>query len=222
MPLIDAKSIINFKYDLRADLTELWGKICLDDDAQAFERLYYALFNKLIKFSIYYIHQREVAEEIVSEVFVKCWNNRKSLSHIDYPESYLFIAVKNQSLKYRKKYSNIHLVELEDNDFHLVDLSDPSKKLERKELHHRLDQAIEMLPMQARIVFRLIKENGLKYKEVAEILDISPRTVQTQLFRAIDKLRHTLKALPENLKGVEKDGKFLSMLIILFYFFNRL
>ncbi|WP_259066513.1 RNA polymerase sigma-70 factor [Mucilaginibacter sp. X4EP1] len=222
MPLIDPKSIINFKYDLRADLTELWEKICLDDDAQAFEWLYYALFNKLIKFSIYYIHQREVAEEIVSEVFVKCWNNRKSLSHIDYPESYLFIAVKNQSLKYRKKYSNIHLVELEDNDFHLVDLSDPSKKLERKELHHRLDQAIEMLPMQARIVFRLIKENGLKYKEVAEILDISPRTVQTQLFRAIDKLRHTLKALPENLKGVEKDGKFLSMLIILFYFFNRL
>jgi RNA polymerase sigma-70 factor (family 1) len=207
---------------LRPDLTELWGKICLDDDAQAFERLYYALFNKLIKFSVYYVHQREVAEEIVSEVFVKCWNNRKSLSHIDYPESYLFIAVKNQSLKYRKKYSNIHLVELEDNEFQLVDLSDPSKKLERKELHHRLDQAIEMLPMQARIVFRLIKENGLKYKEVAEILSISPRTVQTQLFRAIDKLRQTLKSLPENSKSREKDGKILNILIILFYFFNRL
>ncbi|TWJ01686.1 RNA polymerase sigma-70 factor (ECF subfamily) [Mucilaginibacter frigoritolerans] len=207
---------------MRPDLTELWGKICLDDDAQAFERLYYALFNKLIKFSVYYVHQREVAEEIVSEVFVKCWNNRKSLSHIDYPESYLFIAVKNQSLKYRKKYSNIHLVELEDNEFQLVDLSDPSKKLERKELHHRLDQAIEMLPMQARIVFRLIKENGLKYKEVAEILSISPRTVQTQLFRAIDKLRQTLKSLPENSKSREKDGKILNILIILFYFFNRL
>jgi RNA polymerase sigma-70 factor (family 1) len=207
---------------LRPDLNELWGKICLDDDAQAFERLYYALFNKLIKFSVYYVHQREVAEEIVSEVFVKCWNNRKSLSHIDYPESYLFIAVKNQSLKYRKKYSNIHLVELEDNDFQLVDLSDPSKKLERKELHHRLDQAIEMLPMQARIVFRLIKENGLKYKEVAEILNISPRTVQTQLFRAIDKLRQTLKSLPENSKSRERDGKILNILIILFYFFHRL
>jgi RNA polymerase sigma-70 factor (family 1) len=207
---------------LKPDLTELWGKICLDDDTQAFERLYYALFNKLIKFSVYYVHQREAAEEIVSEVFVKCWHNRRSLSHIDYPESYLFIAVKNQSLKYRKKYSNIHLVELDDNDFHLVDLSDPSKKLERKELHHRLDQAIEMLPMQARIVFRLIKENGLKYKEVAEILNISPRTVQTQLFRAIDKLRQTLKSLPENSKSLEKDGKILSVLIILFYFFNRL
>jgi RNA polymerase sigma-19 factor, ECF subfamily len=207
---------------LKPDLTELWRKICLDDDAQAFERLYYALFNKLIKFSVYYVHQREVAEEIVSEVFVKCWNNRRSLSHVDYPESYLFIAVKNQSLKYRKKYSNIHFVELEDNDFHLVDLSDPSKKLERKELHHRLDLAIEMLPMQARIVFRLIKENGLKYKEVAEILSISPRTVQTQLFRAIDKLRQTLKSLPENSKNMEKNGKILNILIILFYFFHRL
>jgi len=207
---------------LRPDLTELWRKICLDDDVQAFERLYYTLFNKLIKFSVYYVHQREAAEEIVSEVFVKCWNNRRSLSHVDYPESYLFIAVKNQSLKYRKKYSNIHFVELEDNDFQLVDLSDPSKKLERKELHHRLDQAIEMLPAQARIVFRLIKENGLKYKEVAEILSISPRTVQTQLFRAIDKLRQTLKSLSENSKSIEKNGKIFNILIILFYFFHRL
>lgn len=189
---------------------------------KAFERLYYALFNKLIKFSVYYVHQREAAEEIVSEVFVKCWNNRKSLGHVEYPESYFFIAVKNQSLKYRKKYSNIHLVELEENDFHLVDLSDPSKKLERKELHHRLDQAIEMLPMQARIVFRLIKENGLKYKEVAEILSISPRTVQTQLFRAIDKLRQSLKSLPENLKNTGKEDKIISILIIFFYFFNLL
>lgn len=207
---------------MRPDLTELWRKICLDDDVQAFERLYYTLFNKLIKFSVYYVHQREAAEEIVSEVFVKCWNNRRSLSHVDYPESYLFIAVKNQSLKYRKKYSNIHFVELEDNDFQLVDLSDPSKKLERKELHHRLDQAIEMLPAQARIVFRLIKENGLKYKEVAEILSISPRTVQTQLFRAIDKLRQTLKSLSENSKSIEKNGKIFNILIILFYFFHRL
>jgi len=207
---------------LKPDLTELWRKICLEDDAQAFERLYYALFNKLIKFSVYYVHQREVAEEIVSEVFVKCWTNRGSLSQIDYPESYLFIAVKNQSLKYRKKYSNIHLVELEDNSFHLVDMTDPSKKLERKELHHRLDQAIEMLPMQARIVFRLIKENGLKYKEVAEILNISPRTVQTQLFRSIDKLRQTLKSLPEYTKGLGKSDKILSILLMLFYFLNHL
>jgi RNA polymerase sigma-70 factor (ECF subfamily) len=207
---------------LKPDLLELWKKICLTDDVKAFEQLYYTLFGKLIKFSIYYVHQREAAEEIVSEVFVKCWSNRNSLGHIEYPESYLFIAVKNQSLKYHKKYSNIHLVELEDHQFHLVDLADPSKKLEIKELHHRLDSAIETLPMQARMVFRLIKENGLKYKEVAQILEISPRTVQTQLFRAIDKLRRALKSLPENDHNFGIKGKILSILILFFYSINYL
>ncbi len=202
---------------MKTDLTQLWLKICLEDDTKAFEKLYYALFNKLIKFSIYYVNHREPAEDIVSEVFVKCWNNRKELAHVEYPESYLFIAVKNQSLQHLKKYSNVYMVEIAEHEFRLVDYSDPSKKIERKELHHQLDQAIETLPAQARIVFRLIKENGLKYKEVAEILDISPRTVQTQLFRAIAKLRTVLKPLSENIGGRNDEGKFLVMLIMSAY-----
>lgn len=200
---------------MKTDLTQLWSKICIEDDTKAFEKLYYALFNKLIKFSIYYVNRREIAEDIVSEVFVKCWNNRKELGHVQYPESYLFIAVKNQSLQHLKKYSNVYMVEMEEHEFRLVDYSDPSKKIERKELHHQLDQAIETLPAQARMVFRLIKENGLKYKEVAEILDISPRTVQTQLFRAIAKLRVALKPLSEGINKQSDDGKLIVMLIML-------
>lgn len=207
---------------MKPDLATLWKKICLTDDVKAYEELYYTLFVKLIKFSMYYVHQREVAEEIVSEVFVKCWTNRNNLQHIEFPESYLFIAVKNQSLKYHKKYSNIHLVELEDHQFRLVDLADPSKKLEIKELHHTLDKAIETLPMQARMVFRLIKENGLKYKEVAEILEISPRTVQTQLFRAIDKLRQALRSMPENKNSINIKGKTVSLLFLCFYLIKYL
>jgi RNA polymerase sigma-70 factor (ECF subfamily) len=196
---------------MRADLVQLWSNICFEDDTKAFEELYYALFNKLIKFSIYYVNHRETAEEIVSEIFVKCWNNRKELGHVQYPESYLFIAVKNQSLKHRKKASNMQMVEIEEHEFRMVDYADPSKKIERKELHRQLDQAIETLPEQARVVFRLIKENGMKYKEVAEILDISPRTVQTQLFRAIAKLRSALKPLSE---GIGKQGENDNLLII--------
>jgi RNA polymerase sigma-70 factor (ECF subfamily) len=203
---------------LKADLVQLWSDICLEGDVKAFEKLYYALFNKLVKFSMFYVNQRETAEEIVSEVFVKIWNNRNELGHVQYPESYLFIAVKNQSLRHCKKFSNVYMVDIDEHEFRLVDYADPSQKIERKELHHRLDQAIETLPMQARIVFRLIKENGLKYKEVAEILDISPRTVQTQLFRAIAKLRSALK--PPSEKGVNQSNSdtFLSVLVASIYF----
>jgi len=135
------------------------------------------------------VHQKEAAEEIVSDVFVKCWEGRKGLTEIVNPETYLFVCVKNQSLNYVKKYSNIHLVQIESSDkVEFVNTYDPEKELERKELHFLLDQAIAKLPQQACIVFKLIKGDRMKYKEVAEILNISPRTVQTQLFRAIKKL----------------------------------
>ncbi len=179
---------------MKPDLTELWKKFCADDDVRAFECFYYAMFKKLIKFCVYYTSSQEAAEEIVSEIFVKCWNNRKKLTGMDRPGTYMFVAVKNQSLKYIKKYAAVHLVEIDHTDEgYFADFSDPYRIVEGKELQQELDKAIETLPMQARMVFRLIKEGGLKYKEVAEIMNISHRTVQTHLFRSITRLRHVLR-----------------------------
>ncbi|KIO74738.1 hypothetical protein TH53_24705 [Pedobacter lusitanus] len=105
------------------------------------------------------------------------------------------------------------------NEFQFMDHADPEKELESKELHYRLDQAIDKLPAQARIVFKLIKENGMKYKEVAEILEISPRTVQTQLFRAIDKLRVSLRAYHHiYTQGTSSDNT--TNLIVLIFFLH--
>ena len=172
-----------------ATILNLWSRVCSDSDIKAFEQLFYVLNTRLIKFSIFYIRQKEAAEEIVADVFVKCWENRRNLAEITNPETYLFVAVKNQSFNYLKKYSNIHLVQVEESDeVEFIDTFNPEKELERKELNFLLDKAVESLPQQACIVFKLIKEDGMKYKEVAEILNISPRTVQTQLFRAIKKL----------------------------------
>jgi len=177
----------------KADVLELWNRIVNNDDDKAFEAFFYLFNNALIRFCMMYIHQREAAEEIVSDIFVKCWTNRKSLDSIQNPDTYLFVAVKNQSLNYIKKYSHIHLVQIEDtNELKFVNTFNPQEELEKKELIFKLDQAIEALPQQCRIIFRLIKEDGMKYKEVAEILNISPRTVQTQLFRALKKLSVTL------------------------------
>jgi RNA polymerase sigma-70 factor (family 1) len=173
----------------KPNTSALWKQLCLHDDLKAFEALFYALNNKLIKFCVLYIHHKEAAEEIVSDVFVKCWENRHNLAQIANPETYLFVAVKNQSLNYLKKFSHIHVVPVESSDsVELVNTYDPEKEFERKELYFLLDRAIAKLPKQACIIFKLIREDGMKYKEVAEILNISPRTVQTQLFRAIKKL----------------------------------
>jgi RNA polymerase sigma-19 factor, ECF subfamily len=179
--------------DKKVDILNLWKRICFHDDDKAFESLFYLLNMPLIKFCMMYIHQKESAEEIVSDVFAKCWISRKSLRDVQNPDTYLFVAVKNQSLNHLKKYSHIHLVQIEHT--HEVRFSktySPQEELEKKELIFKIEQAVESLPRQCRIIFGLVKEDGMKYKEVAEILDISPRTVQTQLFRAMKKLSMVL------------------------------
>ncbi|GAA4330358.1 RNA polymerase sigma-70 factor [Mucilaginibacter gynuensis] len=173
----------------------LWNNMCSRNDIRSFEILFHKLNTKLIKFCVFYINNKEAAEEIVSDVFVRCWENRLTLAHINDPSTYLFVAVKNGSLNYLKKYSQVHLVQIEDShELVFVNSYDPVKALERKELHFILDRAIDCLPMQSKLIFRLIKEDGMRYKQVAEILNISTRTVQTQLFRAIKKLTTTLVA----------------------------
>ena len=182
----------------------------------AFEQLYRFLYSRLIKFSIYYVGDKQAAEDLVTEVFVKCWENRSASTHVLNPESYFFIAVKNQSLKHLKKKSSVTFMDLADVDEDVsATAQTPQYILETKELHQQLHLAIETLAPQAREVFRLIKEGGLKYKEVAELLNISPRTVQTQLFRALAKLRLILKPLAEMESGETPSGTIISLLMLL-------
>jgi RNA polymerase sigma-70 factor (ECF subfamily) len=164
--------------------------------------LFSLCYPRLINFCLLYVRRKEPAEEVVSDVFVKCWLNRENLQEIQNPEVYLFVAVKNQSLNYLKRFSHYHLVSMGEVDTDdLLNSLYPEKELERRELHFHMNQAIASLPRQCQVIFRLIKEDGMKYKEVAEILQISPRTVQTQLSRAIAKLRHTLRPYLERSSG---------------------
>ena len=199
----------------KLDLVTLWKKICLEDDVKSFESLYRFLYTRLLKFSIYYVEDKQVAEDLVTEVFVKCWENRKESIHVLKPESYLFIAVKNQSLKYLKKKSSTTFIDLSEAEEGFDGtVQAPDFILETKELHRQLDVAINGLSPQAAMVFRLIKEGGMKYKEVAELLNISPRTVQTQLFRAIAKLRIKLQPLKDGRFDGKTLGKIISLAIL--------
>lgn len=166
---------------------------------QAFAGLFRLFYSKLHSFSMQYVHVKEVAEEITNDVFIKLWNRRDEISAINNLSTYLFVAVKNYSLNYLKQYSHLHVV-VEDNDgaTALINRNDPEQELEWKEINFQLNQAIDNLPDQCRTIFKLVKEDGFRYKEVAEILGISPRTVETQLFRAIKKLQSVVHLYVQN------------------------
>ena len=200
---------------VKPDLNVLWSKVCLEDHEPSFEQLYRFLYSRLLKFALYYVGNRQAAEDLVAEVFVKSWENRANSMHILNLESYFFTSVKNQSLKYLAKNTSGRIVDLADFDDDLsINHQSPQEIMETKELHRQLDLAINGLAPQAAMVFRMIKEGGMKYKEVADLLNISPRTVQTQLFRAITKLRIVLSPLKEQGITENTTGKIISLVLL--------
>lgn len=177
-----------------ANIKALQQQIACDGDEKAFAELFRYFYDRLLHFCIQYVHTREAAEEIVSDVFVKIWNRRADLEEVANLEVYLFVAVKNHSLNYLEQYSSLRITPINDeNGFsQLTNSVDPERAMEWKEILFRMDQEVNRLPDQCRRIFKLIKEEGFKYKDVAEILNISPRTVETQLFRAMKRLNEVV------------------------------
>lgn len=187
---------------------------------KAFEDLYRLFFPRLYNFCMLYVHKKETAEEIVNDVIVKIWEKRETICTIENLETYLFVAVRNLSLNYLQKYSHLHIaIEPESGLAEVINLNSPEKELEWKEIRFKLNMAIEQMPDQQRTVFKLIKEEGFKYKQVAEILGLSPRTVETQLFRAIKKLGAVVNIFIDK-PASKKNNKGPLISILLFILFS--
>ena len=160
----------------------------------AFEALYRLYFVRLFRFCFSIIHQRESAEEIVNDVFVKFWENRDRGPAIDNPRLYLYVSVKNRSLNYLRDNAGVHTIEISErcDDYIRFDTNPETILLDAEGLR-RIRAAIDVLPPRCKLIFSLIKEDGLKYKEVARLLDLSVKTVEAQLAIALRKIEAALK-----------------------------
>lgn len=159
-------------------------------NSHAFDELFLRYHDKLLAFAIQYTKQLEIAEEITSELFVKIWLKREELSKVINPEVYLFICIKNACLNWiraNKKRNTTFNVSLDDDALTKIS-SYQGNLVEEKELHRILNFIVAAMPEQRRLIFKLIKEQGMKRHEVAELLKISIRTVENQLHKAIISL----------------------------------
>ena len=173
-----------------AFVLSLWERIPGSGGQQAFRELFELYYARLVHFSKEYVEHKEAAEEVVSDVFLKIWNKRKTNPPVTHPETYLYTAVRNQSLNYLRQFSTMRVVHLPDlEQTQICDPVTPAAATEWKELLFRLDQAVDALPPERRRIFKLMKEEGFKAKEVADILGISVRTVETHLYKAVKQLQ---------------------------------
>jgi RNA polymerase sigma-70 factor (family 1) len=178
-----------------AAIQELQKRIALYEDMKAYETLYQLMFDHLHSFSYSIVKSSEAAEEIVSDVFIKLWQIRGRLTEIDNLKVYLFTIAKNFSINYiHKNYKNIPQ-SIEEMDIEpVVGAANPEELYISAELINKVKQVIRELPPQCRLIFQLVKEDGMKYKEAADILGISVLTVRNQLVIAIRRIAAVLPA----------------------------
>lgn len=195
-------------------LLHLFAAISLYGDQKAFEQLFRSQHHRLYRFARQFTGQHQSAEEVVNDVFVKLWRYRNHLQTVKNPESYLFIAVKNQSLNYIKQYSQVYVpADKEQGLMAMPADAAPDFNLEWKELRQRMHDVVDNLPDQCRKIFRLVREEGMKPADVARLLQLSVRTVETQLYRATKRLDEVLQSRQN--RGMRKGRSNTSGLAIL-------
>ncbi len=186
----------------------------------AFEELFNCYYDKLLLFAKQYTNQRESAEEMISELFVRLWLKRDHLSKVMRPEVYLYVSVKNACLNFLRS-TRSRSVRLQDDEEQSVlqRLAAPLQHTpEQKELERIVDRAVAALPAQRQLIFKLMKEDGFKSSEVAELLGISKRTVENQLYRAIKSLSEVISHYLGYPLSSPKDQKKLPASLQLLFF----
>lgn len=176
------------------DIAILINSMAIHNCDASYNRLFKLLFNPLTRFAMCFLKSKSLAEEVASDVMFMLWQKRKDLIFIINVRSYAFIAAKNLSLYIIKRNNNKEFISIDDMDVNIkFDVLTPEQLLISSELRKKLETAINTLPPKGKLVFKLIKEEGFSYKEVAETLNISIKTVDAHLVASIKKLSLVLK-----------------------------
>lgn len=175
-------------------LQSLQAQIAVGDQ-QAFRQLFDHFSTRLSQFALSIVRNKDAAIEIVDEVFVKVWKQRMHVTAISHLKTYLYTAIKNASLNYLSRKANEQVTEPFDYiNIQLNEEDYPDQQMITSEIFRHIRAAIDDLPPRCKMIFKLVREDGLKYKEVAEILNISINTVDAQMVIAVKKISEKVKA----------------------------
>lgn len=160
---------------------------------EAYRELYHHYFDGLHRFTWSFVKSNEVAEEIVSDVFIKIWQIRNRLTEIANLRVYMYTIARNFSINYIQRTQKNPPRRLDEMDVEpAIEFGNPEEIFISEELKARIQLIIRDLPPQCRLIFQLVKEEGMAYKEAAAILQVSPLTVRNQLAIAVRKIAAAL------------------------------
>ena len=169
----------------------IWNGI-VNGDVDSLRHLHDRYYNQLWLWAKKYINDKAVTEEIVSDCFIKLWENRKQIVIERSVKAYLFLMVRNKMVSYARNSKSEQDVSLES----VPDIPD-EETINEQEFYADLYVAINKIPEQRRKILELAVFESLTYKEIAARMNISVNTVKTQMGRAYKFLKEELE--PKNI-----------------------
>jgi RNA polymerase sigma-70 factor (family 1) len=172
----------------------LQSRISRFDDQTAYKELFTGLYPVLFQFVTGIVKSRQSAEEIVSDLFMKIWEKRKSLEEIQNLRVYCFVSARHLSINQLEKQKRHHHSDIDDYKTRLFHTSpDPEECMISTEMLRLIHNVVEDLPPRCKLSFKLVKEYGFKYREAAEILQVSEKTIENQLSIALKKISAAIR-----------------------------
>ena len=175
------------------DLDLLVRQVILHEDEQAFKELFYHLVPKLCSYVTYIIGEKGIAEEIAADVMVKFWTKRKQIDPGPRIKNFFFISAKNLAFNFLRDHTKRKFVELESiHSSRFVISENAEDLLVTEELRNVIAKAMGRLPERCKMVFQLVRNDQMSYKEVALLLDVSVKTVENQMGKALLRIRRAI------------------------------
>ncbi|MDN5214461.1 RNA polymerase sigma-70 factor [Fulvivirgaceae bacterium BMA12] len=159
-------------------------------NASCYEEVFRRYYQPLCLFSLKYVKDPDEAEEIVQNMFVRIWQKRKELAIATSVKSYLYQSVRNACLNHLK-HNNIKL-DYQKNALATTSSASASDTLVALELEVKVRETLHKLPPERKKIFLMSRNEGLKYREIAEKLNISVKTVENQMSQALKFLKSEL------------------------------
>lgn len=174
-----------------AVIDQLFWKIALKDDEEAFRSLFFEFFSSLCVFAHRYVEDWDTCEDLVQDTFFKIWKNRKSIEINTSSRNFLITSVRNSCVDYLRKQDSARTWQEREIKYKTEYTSDDLYS--HIELEQMLTTALSKLPENIREVFEMNRFDGKTYKEIAEEKNISVKTVEAHMTKALKVLRVELK-----------------------------
>jgi len=162
-------------------------------DEQAFEWLFRQYYEKLCQWAYRYLRDLDSSEEVVQDLYYNLWRNRAKMEFHVSVKSYLYKAVSNNCTMLIRKKGRRSAIEADLASQHQGSNAEPAELLEVKEIREVVNKTLEELPEKPAQIFRMSRYEGLKYREIAEKLSISIKTVEANMGKALKIFRKNLQ-----------------------------